>query len=237
MKLDRMKKEYVILLLSFLSMVCCNIKPQVIDAIPTSDPRYREQVFNQEHGIDEFGNVFGNTEIYFNENVAKLEMNIYWNNEDDVRVSLPANWELKFEKYLLLAEIDNQENNYFLVLRHKKKEVNLTLKNYLEVVYSSLKSDTVEILLNHESNKLILEDQIGYSLKGETRINLDTSYINAFYCEDDEYIYDISMKYNTQNNDNLNRGLFDLICSSIVIEDKHLLKSSRTIKKEVSIKY
>jgi len=232
-----MTNKLILLIIYISILIGCVSNPQIIETIPTLDPRYDKLVFNQKDGIDSYGNIFGNCSMTFNNKVEKIDFSIYRNEAEGVLISIPSNWQVKSEDFLFLAEIDSVGDEFFLILKHKEENINRPMDEYLRQVYQELIKDTTTLLVNFQANEITYQNLTSYLIEAEMKDDVTSYYFSSYYILKNENLFEISIKYRKSEERLIENVLFDFICSSIIVDHESLFNTSKSIKKEIKTGY
>lgn len=225
-------------IIAFLFLGCRQSTSNVIGVKKTNDLRFEQLIFEESNGIDSYGNPFGDVNLSINGNSSELTLNTYRTDNDHIRITLPDTWKIVLDEYLVVAEIDNSEKNYFLILNHSTKDIEITLEEYMKNAVQILQTDELEPTSNLEVKQIEKSDgRQFYALNGNSSIDGDSYRFISYYFEYESNIYDVSLKYLVGNKTKSYEDIFELVCEYIVIDNYKPFSSGLIKTKDVRIGY
>lgn len=135
----------------------------------------------------------GKVELSGNGGAKTSEWKTYESNDQQLKFSIPGDWEIvSKEGYLLYCEIDERKEGFFVCLAHRKEEINVDLEEYKNFVIESTLSDSTEIFRLQELSLHTSKSRFSYYLQmGSQKEGIERKYY-GFLTENEHFVFDIS---------------------------------------------
>lgn len=181
----KMRKLSFVLITIFFVLSCGVGRKDKTEGTFTKDELKKLWFFGIPDNLDSFVN-----HVYSKDSILSFKYPDSWNYVSD-------------SEYEFIASLkENDINEFVVVIKHSKvKSPVKNLNQYLSEINNQLISDTFELLEERQCYELSLNDKKTTVLfcEFETRIINSPYHIITCYFDDEEFIYDVSMKKN--NND------------------------------------
>lgn len=214
-----------------LLISCIDVVSKEISRERTNNPYVQRLIFKEETGMDEFYNLFGRVPFNSGQLDTTLNIGIYESVDHNIRLSLPAGWQILESERLIYTNITECSECFFTIIEHDPNVIDLNLKEYLDEVLGQLRSDSTHIDENLKVKSYPSLSFDNYEILGNLKENDQLIDFQSYIIIFEEKIFDITLSQIENENSELNKEIFELIFNSISI------KGNSLFPKDIDLKY
>ena len=189
-----------------------------------------EKIFNL-FGFDKNGYKYGELTLTQKNGYKKTTTwDIYQNPLNKSTISLPSTWLVKQEENrFLLAELDEEGNDYFTWMKHKKSESGITLEQYFNYFQEVVTTDTFEVCNQPIVKQYNFPERIAFYFECIVSSKIGTQICYSFITEDEENVYEFTLKFLSGDYDGINMLIFDTIMNAVYVNGENLLERDNNL--------